>query len=555
MRVYPVMLALVPFAVWVLSVASGSGLLDRAGKVVGADFVAFYMAGVFARQGRLRELGDLVAQSEFQRQLVAPLTADGFVLWINPPFFAAAFAPLGGCSYRVALAVFWILGGATFVATVLVVRRLLCLPASRARLLLLAGSYFPTIAWFTFGQTSAFSLALMTASVAGLLLEHDLIAGLALGCLAYKPQLAIGLGLALIFARRWRAVSGAIVSGAGSFVVSYVVAPEATRDWVLGSPALLSFIRESRYPMWGLASLYGGSALLLDGLSRSLAGVVGAALTGLALACLFRLWRAVPWRPSHTSFRLALAATLAVALLVSPHLYFYDLMLMLLPAALVVGVLSSEIASHRARLANAPIVAATAWVYFLGLPSPYLALAQQEVSRRITGHPFALQLETVAIAVWAWRVGRRAVVDVGALVGVDPRWIGATRNPEEPLYEAHRQSVPVSATPASPTTGHVPLACIISSSIPHPASSSSPDIAVSEQLDGSGSFALWQHTARALHAGAPTLEVQAATDDAAPTNRPRVTVRRFELMKRTMPQNRLMQSRSGLAQRVRKLSG
>jgi hypothetical protein len=65
-------------------------------------------------------------------------------------------------------------------------------------------------------------------------------------------------------------------------------------------------------------------------------------------------------------------------------------------------------------------VAATAWVYFLGLPSPYLALAQQEVSRRITGHPFALQLETVAIAVWAWRVGRRAVVDVGALVGADP---------------------------------------------------------------------------------------------------------------------------------------
>jgi len=412
MRVYPVMLALVPVALWIVSVASGTGILDRAGKVVGADFVAFYMAGVFARQGRLVELGDLVAQSEFQRRLIAPLTADGFVPWINPPFFAFAFAPLSGCSYVVALGIFWALGGMIFVLTIFAVRRLLNLPARRGRLLLLAGSYFPTIAWLTFGQTSAFSLALMTASVAGLLVERDLLAGLALGCLAYKPQLAIGLGLALIFARRWRAVLGAALSGAGSFVASYVLAPEATRDWVHGSPALLSFIRESRYPMWGLASLYGGAALLLDGVSRSLAGAVGAALTGLAVVFLYRLWRAVPWRPSHASFRLALAATLAVTLLVSPHLYFYDLMLMLLPAALVFGVLSSHAASETTRLADAPIVAATAWVYFLGLPSPYLALAQQAITRHLTGHPCALQLETGAILVWAWRVGRRAVGSV-----------------------------------------------------------------------------------------------------------------------------------------------
>jgi hypothetical protein len=408
MRVYPVMMLLVPLAMWALSLASGTGLTDRAGKVIGADFVAFYMAGVFAREGRVGELGDLVAQSEFQRLLIAPLTSDGFVLWINPPFFAAAFAPLGARSYPVALGLFWTLGLVVFVATAVFVRRLFALPRSLAKVLLLAGSYFPTIAWLTFGQTSAFSLAVMTASVTGLVLGRDLLAGLLLGCLAYKPQLALGLGLALIFARRWRAVAGAIASGVGFFGVSYVFAPQATRDWIAQSPLLLSFIRESRYPMWGLASLYGGSALLLDGISRTLAAALGVALTALAASCLFLLWRAVPWRPGHPSFRLALASTLAVALLVSPHLYFYDLMLMLLPAALVFGVLSPS-AEQATRPDNTSIVAASAWAYYLGLPSPYLALAQQAVSRHLTGHTCALQVETVAIGIWAWRVGRRAV--------------------------------------------------------------------------------------------------------------------------------------------------
>jgi hypothetical protein len=413
MRVYPVMLAVVPLVVWGWSIASGSGLVDGAGKVVGADFAAFYMAGVFAREGRVGELGSLLAQSDFQHALVAPAQVEGFAPWINPPFFAYAFAPLAGWSYPVALGAYWLLGIATFVATVLGMKRLLRLPATRGRLLTLAASYFPTVAWLTFGQASAFSLALMAVSVAALLAERDLLAGVALGCLAYKPQLAIGLALAFVFARRWRAVVGGAVSACGSFALSFLLAPAATRAWLTRSPALFAFIRQSGYPMWGLASLYGASALLFDGVSRRLAGIVGAVLMGAAFVLLFRLWRRVPWRPGHRSFRLALASTLAVALLVSPHLYFYDLMLMLLPAALVFAVLSSPAVDGTRGPSNESIVATTAWVYFLGLPSPYLALGQQELTRALVGHPCALQLETVAVGVWAWQVGRRAIAEVG----------------------------------------------------------------------------------------------------------------------------------------------
>jgi hypothetical protein len=266
-------------------------------------------------------------------------------------------------------------------------------------------SYFPTVAWFTFGQTSAFSLAVMTGVVAALLARRDLLAGLLLGGLAYKPQLAVGVGLALVFARRWRAVSGTLASGSGFLALSLALAPAATRSWLVSSPGLLAFIRQSGYRTWGLSSLYGASALLLDGVSPRLAGAVGAALTLAAIAFVAVLWNRVPWRPEQLSFRLALASTLAVALLVSPHLYFYDLMLMLLPAALALAALAS------AETVSGPILAATAWVYVLSLPSPYLALAQQAATRHLTGHACALQIETVAIALWAWRVGRRAIAE------------------------------------------------------------------------------------------------------------------------------------------------
>jgi hypothetical protein len=114
----------------------------------------------------------------------------------------------------------------------------------------------------------------------------------------------------------------------------------------------------------------------------------------------------VPWRPERASFRLALAATLAAALLLSPHLYFYDLMLLLLPVAIVFATLGG------AGGPGASIVAATAWVYFLGLPSPYLAMAEEQLTRSLLGHACGLQLETVVVAVWAWRVAQRAVAEV-----------------------------------------------------------------------------------------------------------------------------------------------
>src|SRR5581483_795088 len=76
-------------------------------RSVGLDFIAFYTAGTFVREGRLERLYDLRAVQEFQHDLAHRLGVDiGSACgpWWNPPFYALVFAPLSRLPYPNALA-------------------------------------------------------------------------------------------------------------------------------------------------------------------------------------------------------------------------------------------------------------------------------------------------------------------------------------------------------------------------------------------------------------------------------------------------------------------
>ena len=61
-------------------------------------------------------------------------------------------------------------------------------------------------------------------------------------------------------------------------------------------------------------------------------------------------------------------------------------------------------------LDDGPVLRATAAVWALGLLGPALALAQEQLTRRILGVPAMLQLGVVAIFAWALRVHRLTLV-------------------------------------------------------------------------------------------------------------------------------------------------
>lgn len=390
--VYPRLLLVVYAGIWIARVIGG--------RLTKVDFIAFYTAGTFVHEGRAASLYDLGAQRAFQDALGAGVVS----YWVNPPIGAWAFAPLSRLPYPIAAVAFMIAGCAFFALALVTLRRSLHLRAPYAAQLMISISYFPAFAWVTYAQTSSFSLLLHAGVLASLLAGKELLAGIVLGLFVFKPQLAAALGLALLVARRWRAVAGAAASAGSLTAVGYVLSPEATKSWFFGMPRLMAYVRssEAAQASFGFHSLYGASTLALDAISPMAATAVAATCWLAFAAWLVTLWWRVPWSPSTSTWKLAWAATIGASTLLSPHLYFYDLTCMLVAFHLLYAVTRSALFD------DGPIAAASVWVYVFGFFSPFLAMVMQQ------RWGVALQIGTIAIAAWTLRVGARALKEARA---------------------------------------------------------------------------------------------------------------------------------------------
>jgi hypothetical protein len=203
-RLYGGGLAAAVWVTWVASQAAGEGLLDHAGRIAGTDFVAFYTAGRFVGSGRGAELYDFDAQTAFQDSLGARAERPILFPYVNPPYAALLYAPYARLGYMAAYAAWLATGLACLTVALWLLRRELGAGGhSLRRWLLAALAFFPTIVWAMHGQNSPLSLLLLAGAFVALRRRRDGIAGAVLGCLAYKPQLALGAVVALAAARRW----------------------------------------------------------------------------------------------------------------------------------------------------------------------------------------------------------------------------------------------------------------------------------------------------------------------------------------------------------------
>jgi hypothetical protein len=390
--------------------ARGSGMLDASGNVIGGDFLAFYTGARLFLAGRLVEAYDpgsgfaFPAQMAFQRELLAPQAATGVSAFVNPPHAVLLYLPFAWPRYAVGLALWWSAGLAALALSIGLLRREL--PALRAvpawRLFAACWLFLPTYAWFGYGQAAPLLLLIHTGFFALLRRGRDGWAGACLSCLAFKPQLAIAAALPLLVCGRWRALGAAAAGAAAWLAVGYALAPEAARAYLALAPELGAMLRFPGYDTFGIQSFFGLAALLLDALSTRAADVLFASLTLGALAWLAWRWRRAPWRPGDSDWDLLLAATLAIGWLASPQLYLYDLMLLLLPFAIVWAH-----SPQGAPLGGGPVLAWSAVVWLLAFLGTPLTRAQLYLTSALGVGPLALQLATVAIVAWAVEVARR----------------------------------------------------------------------------------------------------------------------------------------------------
>jgi hypothetical protein len=97
------------WAIFIATLAVGNAFIARqravTANMLGHDFMPFYMAGTYVRQGRLGDLYDLPASKSYQQELARREgldTTGSFGPFWNPPFYALVFAPLAGMDFKAA---------------------------------------------------------------------------------------------------------------------------------------------------------------------------------------------------------------------------------------------------------------------------------------------------------------------------------------------------------------------------------------------------------------------------------------------------------------------
>lgn len=358
------------------------GAYERNGLVKGRDFVQFYVAGTLAREGGWDALYD-VRELERAVARVVPAASGDIPAPLYGPQVALMFAPLSKLPYLdsrwwwCAFSLLLYLSAAAVVIhttaplrghLVLAYVTLLCNPA--LALLLSTGQTggMGAIAWA--GAVVAFSKGRMV------------LFGACLGILTFKPSLLVGALPVLVLLGNWRALMGLVASSVTQVAASLPLT--GVDPWLRYFSAVRNM--SAHYFLTDTVphqkhSLLGFFQLLVD------SSVATTALTAVAASGLLMLW----WRHRRSANARWCLPMLAVStVLLSPHLYVYDLVV-LVPGLLVAAdALSRRCATSRERI--------VAWTGYALLFAPFSgALAGQS----------RLQLSTVAMMLFVVAVSNQ----------------------------------------------------------------------------------------------------------------------------------------------------
>jgi hypothetical protein len=298
------------------------------------DFAAIaYIPGVIANQGDASALYDSDRRGAMLRALLpsGPLVR-------YPPFYgpqiSVFFSPLARLPYEWALAAWMAITCLVYLACGYAIWRSCSRLRDRAAavaVLLLAD---PTLYYtLSFVQISAIALVCVTGGFLALRAGRPLLAGVFLGSLFYKPSLGVAAAFVLGCASlereasaERRIVAGAAVGAAAQLAIAALFwGPSIVTAYVRAQIALVSDMRDEFY-IHHLHSWRGFFEIL--GVPNAAAQTAYVIAAVLVLVATFRCWRSAA--PLEVRYAVLLVATV----LVNPHGYVYD-SIILMPAFLL----------------------------------------------------------------------------------------------------------------------------------------------------------------------------------------------------------------------------
>ncbi len=311
-------------AVLIFGLAAQAGiflpaLADPHWRPIASDFDPFWSGARLALQGHPVLAYDMPAIRAVEAS--AAQTSGGLFYYLYPPVWMLLCLPFAALPYILALPAFLAAGYIAFVFSLraLVPRGWPLLPV----IVFPAAILNATIGQNGFVTASCFAGAML------LLDRRPALAGACLGLLVFKPQLAIGIPLALLLAWRLRALAACAVMAVSLLAMSWLVlGAGAWRAFFAATPFIQSILWDPG--IWPkLVSVFTGVRLL--GGSRALAGAVQAASGAAGLVALG--W--VAWRRPGAGAEVA--TLVAAAMLCTPYLMDYDLVCLAVPMAWLVS--------------------------------------------------------------------------------------------------------------------------------------------------------------------------------------------------------------------------
>lgn len=315
----------IAFGVWAaISAITASALLGLtlAGETdapLGGDFVAFHGAARAAAAGLGADIYDPAAFADYLRAHYPGQPNYAFA-WRYPPAYFLIAAPFAALPAPAAFALWSLAAVAMYIAAL----RLIVAD----RLALFAMLTGPAAYAALISGQNGFLTAALIALAAMFARSRPLLAGAAAGLLIVKPHLALLIPVAFLAGGCWRASIMAVATAAALAVaslVAYGAAPWAA--FFAGLSDAAASLHAGAMPLYKMTSPM--AAALHAGAPRSVAIAVQGAFTLGAAAFVWRVWR----REGDAGLRAC--ALIAATLLAAPYGFYYDLILLAAPTALI----------------------------------------------------------------------------------------------------------------------------------------------------------------------------------------------------------------------------
>lgn len=307
----------------IVSAIAGQWILDSNGNGIPIDFANVYAAGKMAIEGPPALAYDWDAHKRVQ-ELVLNQAFDGYFGWHYPPPFLFIAAALSTVPYAAAFAGWMAL---SFAPYALMVRGLL----GHRFGWLLACAFPVAVSNAMIGQNG-----FLTASLIGGTLyfipARPVLAGVCLGLLTYKPQYGLLFPFVLAAAGYWRTFFSAVFA-------SLVIAGWSWR--MFGSETWVAFFHwlpkaSQAFLSDGFAEFGKMQSLLalirFIGGGDRFASVAQWTFAFAVLVAMVALWR------RNVRYELKAAALATGALLATPYLYLYDMVVLVVPIAMILRI-------------------------------------------------------------------------------------------------------------------------------------------------------------------------------------------------------------------------